>query len=67
MQICGVLDQPEFIGSEDDPPLQQQRTEHPEQQPQTQTGEQALKVHMLKAGVGGSTELHHLANGMDEI
>lgn len=39
---------PEFVSGEDDPSLQQQRAEHPEEKPQTQTGEQALKVHMLQ-------------------
>lgn len=58
--------QPEIVRSEDDPPLQKQRAKHPEEQPQTQTGEQAFKVHMLQAGVRGPTQLHHLGNGTDE-
>lgn len=43
--------EPEFVGCEDDPPLQQQRAEHTEKQAQTQTREQTLKVHMLQARV----------------
>lgn len=42
-------DRPEFVSGEDDPSLEQQRPQHPEEQPQTQTGEQTLKVHMLQA------------------
>ncbi len=54
------MHRPEFVCSEDDPSLQQQRAEHPEEQTQTQTGEQTLKVHVLQARVRGSAELHHL-------
>lgn len=53
-------DQPELIGCKYDPSLQQQRSKHPEQQPQTQAGEQALKVHVLQVRVRGPAELHHL-------
>lgn len=55
-----ISDEPELIGCEYDPSLQQQRAKHPEQQSQTQAGEQALKVHVLQVGVRGSAELHHL-------
>lgn len=43
------MDQPEFVSSEDDPSLQQQRPKYSNQQPQTQAGEQTFKVHMLQA------------------
>lgn len=53
-------DQPEFFSCEYDPSLQEQRPKHSEEQPQTQTGEEALKVHVLQVWVRGSTELHRL-------
>ena len=45
---CMGLASPELVGDEDDPALQQQRAQHLEEQPQAQTGEQTLKVHVLQ-------------------
>lgn len=60
LTVGNISDEPELIGCEYDPSLQQQRPKHPEQQSQTQARKQALKVHVLQVGVGGSAELHHL-------
>lgn len=61
--VCPAADWPELIGREDDSSLEQQGAEHSEKQPQAQTGEQTLKVHMLQMWVRGSTQFHRLIVG----
>lgn len=42
---------PEFVRCENDPALQEQRGEHPEQETQAQRGEEAFKVDMFQPGI----------------
>lgn len=46
-----VTHSPELVCCEDDPALQQEGGEDPQQETQTQGGEEALKVHVLQTGV----------------
>lgn len=42
---------PEFVRCENDPALQEQRGEHPEEETQAQRGEEAFKVDMFQPGI----------------
>lgn len=42
---------PEFVSGENDPALQEQRGEHPEEETQAQGGEKAFKVDMFQPGI----------------
>lgn len=42
---------PEFVSCENDPALQEQRGEHPEEEAQAQRGKEAFKVDMFQSGI----------------
>lgn len=54
---------PEFVSGENDPALQEQRGEHPEEETQAQGGEKAFKVDMFQPGIWRPAELYYLQGG----
>lgn len=53
---------PEFVGDQDDPPLQQDGGEHLQQFVNAETLKQTVKVHVFQSGIHWSTQSYDLGS-----
>lgn len=65
--ICGPTAVPEFVSNEDDPPLKQNGGKHLQEFTDTETLQQAVKVHMFQSGVHWSTQRQYLAKQQEHM